>query len=118
MTTFAKSFLALLFAVGVTLGAAACGSTAEEAGIPKYQPSTVVTETVGSTVLTTPDSVEQVERFYADFIKENGWQTVSHAGTGPTANFTIKKSGQGANISISALDGSETTISISTYPSP
>lgn len=119
MMTLVRAFLSLLFAIALGAGAVACSSTTtDDAGIPKYQPSTVVTETVGSTVLTTPDSVEQVEKFYADFINRDGWQTVSHASTGSSANFTIKKSGKGANISIASTGGSETTVSLSTYPSP
>jgi hypothetical protein len=112
-----RILIALLLALTVGVGAAACGKTPQELGIPIYKPSDTVSEASGSTVLKTSDSVDQVSKFYGDWIEKDNWDTVSHTSSSASANFTIKKSGDGATIAIST-SGSDTLISISTYPSP
>ncbi|WML64865.1 hypothetical protein [Rhodococcus sp. AH-ZY2] len=86
-------------------------------GIPAYQPSTLVSRSIGSTVLTTSDPIEQVGAFYLDFVDREGWQTVSESVTPYSTSLTIRKTGEGASISVSS-GGDGTLISISTYPSP
>jgi hypothetical protein len=113
----------LLAAVSLAfaLAASACGDdsaddTPQEVGIPRYDPSDLVSEATGSMVLTTSDSVEDVKDFYVDFAEEEGWTTVSETGSDESANINLEKSGDGANIAVST-SGDETVISISTYPS-
>ncbi|MGX7731376.1 hypothetical protein ACWPOB_19255 [Rhodococcus sp. 2H158] len=86
-------------------------------GIPAYQPSTLVSRAIGSTVLTTSDPIEQVSTFYLDFVDREGWQTISESVTPYSTSLTIRKPGEGASISVSS-GGDGTLVSISTYPSP
>ncbi|MFZ2174082.1 MAG: hypothetical protein WAW17_08630 [Rhodococcus sp. (in: high G+C Gram-positive bacteria)] len=84
--------------------------------IPIYQPSSLVSQAIGSTVLTSADPIEKISDFYVDAVEKGGWETVSKSVTRYSTNLTVKKSGQGASISI-APSGEGTVISISTYPS-
>jgi hypothetical protein len=88
------------------------------AGIPLYQPSTVVSQAAGSTVLHTPDPVAKVEDFYEEAIERGGWQVVSKSSTDYSANYVVRKAGQGATISVAQTPGAgpAIVISISTYP--
>jgi len=124
------------------LGVSACGSTATSApahtapatptatsapasppastsesikGIPFYQPSTVHSKTDTSATLTSPDPVTKVSDYYVKVLDTDGWMTVSKSITPHSGNLTVKKSGQGATISV-APSGSGSLISISTYP--
>jgi hypothetical protein len=88
-----------------------------EAGLPNYQPSTVVSESRGATVLRTSDPIDKVSAYYINLIDTGGWQAVSQTVTGHAANLVVKKSGQGASITISSNPaGPQTLIVISTYP--
>ena len=80
-----------------------------------YQPSTIRSQTSDSAVLTSPDSVTKVSDYYVSVVDTGGWTTVSKSITAYSGNLTIKKSGQGATISV-APSGSGSVISISTYP--
>lgn len=113
----ARLLIALVMALMLGIGAAACSGSPEELGIPIYEPSEVVSEATGSTVLETPDSVKEVYDFYVDFVERENWETVSQNSSSAAANLTIKKSGDGSTIAIST-SGSDTLISISTYASP
>lgn len=93
----------------------AASASASIAGIPFYQPSQVTSQTGGSALLTSPDSVAKVSAFYVNMADSGGWTTVSKSITPYSGNLTIKKSGEGATISISP-SGPGSTISISTYP--
>lgn len=117
MTSSLRIVIALLLALTVGVAATGCGKSAQDLGIPLYKPSETVSDVSGSTVLKSPDSVEQVSKFYGDWIERAKWTTVSHTSSSASANYTIKKSGDGATIAISTA-GSDTIISISTYPSP
>jgi len=89
----------------------------QEAGLPQYQPSTVVSESRGSTVLRTSDPIDKVSAYYIDLIDTGGWQTVSRTVTGHAANLVVKKSGQGAAITISSNPaGPRTLIVVASYP--
>lgn len=102
-----------------TTTATATATSAESAAgeIPIYQPSTLVSQATGSTVLSSTDSVGKVSDFYLAAVDKGGWQIVSKSVTAYSASLTVKRSGRGASISI-ATSGPGTVISISTYPSP
>jgi len=92
-------------------------SSPQEAGLPEYQPSTVVSESRGSTVLRTSDPIDKVSAYYIELIETGGWQTVSRTVTGHAANLVVKKSGQGAAITISSNPARpQTLIVVATYP--
>ncbi|MGZ4523133.1 MAG: hypothetical protein ACXVXP_14415 [Mycobacteriaceae bacterium] len=92
-------------------------ATSAAGEIPIYQPSTLVSQSMGSTVLSSTDSVGKVSDFYLAAVDKGGWQIVSKSVTAYSASLTVKRSGRGASISI-ATSGPGTVISISTYPSP
>jgi hypothetical protein len=97
----------------------ACASnpSSQDAGLPNYQPSTVVSESRGATVLRTSDPIDKVSAYYINLIDTGGWQTVSRTVTGHAANLVVKKSGQGAAITISSNPaGPQTLIVVATYP--
>ena len=109
----------ILVALTVALGGAACAGkpSPSEAGLPNDQPSTVVSESRGATVLRTSDPIDKVSAYYINLIDTGGWQAVSRTVTGHAANLVVKKSGQGASITISSNPaGPQTLIVISTYP--
>jgi hypothetical protein len=109
------AFFALLLAVVAIAVSVGVGGSTTEHGVPNYQPSSVVSLAPGSTTLRSSDSVEKVTAFYLNVIHTGRWHTVSRIVTGESASLTIKKSHQGASISISPT-GTHTMISISTYP--
>jgi hypothetical protein len=84
-------------------------------GIPFYQPSTIRGQTSTTVVLNSPDPVTKVSDYYVNVVNSGGWTTVSKSITPYSGNLTIKKSGQGATISV-APSGSGSVITISTYP--
>ena len=87
-------------------------------GIPYYQPSTLVSQSTGSTILGTQDPISKVAAFYSHVVDTGGWTVVSRAVTQNGASFTIKKSGKGASIAVGRGTGRwRTAISISTYTS-
>ena len=87
-------------------------------GIPYYQPSTLISQSTGSTVLGTQDPIRKVAAFYANVVDTGDWTVVSRAVTQDGASFTIKKSGKGASIAVGrGMDDWPTAISISTYTS-
>jgi hypothetical protein len=55
-----------------------------------------------------------VSDYYLNVVKTDGWTTVSKSITSHSGNLTIKKSGQGATVSV-APSGSGTLITISAY---
>ena len=83
--------------------------------IPDYRPSTVVSRSASSTVLTSPDSVGKIGAFYRDALAQGGWQVTSSSTSAYHASFTVHRSGEGASISVYPR-GSGSGISISTYP--
>jgi hypothetical protein len=84
-------------------------------GVPFYEPSSVHSQTSSSATLTSPDPVTKVSDYYLNVVKTDGWTTVSKSITSHSGNLTIKKSGQGATVSV-APSGSGTLITISAYP--
>jgi hypothetical protein len=86
-------------------------------GIPFYQPSSVHSQTSSSATLSSPDPVTKVSDYYVNVVHTGGWTTVTKSLTSHSGNLTIKRSGQGATISV-APSGSGTFITINTYPAP
>jgi hypothetical protein len=97
-------------------GGAPSGTDAPAASkLPDYQPSTLVSKSAASTVLTSPDPVQKIGAFYADALAKGGWH-VTASSMGPYhANFTAYRSGEGASISVYPRAGGS-GISISTHP--
>ena len=85
------------------------------AALPDYQPSTVVSKTAASTVLTSPDPVSKIGAFYTDALAKGGWQVMSSSTSAYHARFTASRSHEGASISVYSR-GSGSGISISTHP--
>ena len=82
--------------------------------LPDYQPSTVVSKSEYSTVLTSPDRVSTIGTFYQNALATGGWQVASNS-TGPFhASFTAYRGHEGASISVYSRWGGS-GISISTY---
>jgi len=88
--------------------------TANSTTLPRYQPSSVVSDTTGSLQLTSPDSVQKVTAFYDKALTEGGWSIVSTSKTAYSTNITARRGSTGTTLSISAT-GSGTYISLVTY---
>jgi hypothetical protein len=82
--------------------------------LPRYMPSSVVSDTPGSLQLTSPDSVQKVTAFYDDALK-TGWSIISSSKTAASTNITARKGTTGTTLSVSST-GSGTYISLVTYP--
>lgn len=83
--------------------------------LPRYQPSSVVSDAPGSLQLTSPDSIQKVTAFYDDALTKGDWSIISNSKTAYSTNITAKKGSTGTTLSISAT-GSGTYISLVTYP--
>ena len=83
--------------------------------LPDYQPSTVVSKSEYSTVLTSPDSVSKVGDFYRNALATGGWHVTSSSMSAYHASFSANRSNEGVNVSVYSL-GSGSGISISTHP--
>jgi hypothetical protein len=96
-------------------GTSPAADTSATGKLPRYHPSTLVSQALYSTVLTSPDSVHQIGEFYKKALARGGWQVTSSS-MGPWhASFTAQRSHEGASISVyPRLGGSG--ISISTHP--
>ena len=64
--------------------------TANSTTLPRYQPSSVVSDTAGSLQLTSPDSVQKVTAFYNKALSEGGWSIVSTSKTSYSTNITAR----------------------------
>jgi hypothetical protein len=119
MTKPSSMLSAVLVALAVAFGGAACAGnpSSQEAGLPNDQPSTVVSESRGATVLRTSDPIDKVSAYYINLIDTGGWQAVSRTVTGQATNLVVKKSGQGASITISSNPaGPQTLMVVAIYP--
>jgi hypothetical protein len=99
----------------VAAPAAGGGGTAAGGQLPDYQPSTVVSKSASSTVLTSPDPVGKIGAFYRDALARDGWHVTSSSTSAYHASFTAQRSSEGASISVYSR-GSGSGISISTHP--
>lgn len=95
----------------------ASGSSAGLGDVPGYEPSTVVSRSARALVLTSTDPVSKVGSFYVTKFAGGGWVVVSKVVTPTSANFTVKKNGQGASVAVAPKAGGS-SISISSYPIP
>jgi hypothetical protein len=94
---------------------AAGGAAAPSGQLPDYQPSTVVSKSASSTVLTSPDPVDKIGAFYKNALAQGGWHVTSSSMSAYHASFTASRSSEGASISVYSR-GSGSGISISTHP--
>jgi hypothetical protein len=83
--------------------------------LPDFQPSTVVSKSAYSTVLTSPDSVSTIGEFYRKALATGGWHVTSSSMSAYHASFSASRSNEGVNISVYS-SGSGSGISISTHP--
>jgi hypothetical protein len=93
---------------------APAGSSAE-AKLPDYDPSTVVSKSAYSTVLTSPDPVSRVGEFYRNALATGGWHVTSSSLSAYHASFTAYRSNEGVSVSVYST-GHGSGISISTHP--
>lgn len=83
--------------------------------LPDYQPSTVVSKSAYSTVLTSPDSVSKIGEFYRNALATGGWHLTSSSLSAYHASFTASRNDQGVSVSVYSR-GTGSGISISTHP--
>jgi hypothetical protein len=83
--------------------------------LPDYQPSTVVSKSADSTVLTSPDSVNRIGEFYRSALTAGGWHVTASSMSAYHASFAAYRSNEGINVSVYSR-GSGSGISISTHP--
>jgi len=95
-------------------GQASAAVTSATGKLPDYQPSTVVSRSEYSTVLTSPDRVSKIGTFYQNALATDGWQVASNSMGPYHASFTVYRGHEGASISIYSRWGGS-GISISTY---
>jgi hypothetical protein len=82
--------------------------------LPDYQPSTVVSKSEYSTVLTSPDRVSKIGTFYREALDTAGWHVASSSMGPYHESFTAYRGHEGASISVYLRWGGS-GISISTY---
>jgi len=82
--------------------------------LPDYQPSTVVSKSEYSTVLTSPDRVSKIGAFYQNALATGGWHVPSSSMGSFHSSFTAYRGHEGASISVYSRWGGS-GISISTY---
>ena len=83
--------------------------------LPAYHPSTVVSESADSIVLTSPDSVSKIGEFYRNALAAGGWHVTSSSTSAFHASLAAYRSNEGVSVSVySRASGSG--ISISTHP--
>lgn len=92
------------------------GSADTSAGeLPDYQPSTVVSKSAYSVVLTSPDSVGKIGEFYRNALAVGGWRVTSSSMSAYHASLVAYRSNEGVSVSVYSR-GSGSGISISTHP--
>jgi hypothetical protein len=85
-------------------------------GIPIYRPSEVISRTADShAVLSSPDDIGAVERFYAGVLAAAGWRVVSNDHRAAIASLRARHDRLGVTIAIYGRFGA-TVIALSTYP--
>lgn len=83
--------------------------------IPTYPGATVVSQTGGTTLLRSNDSVSKVGSFYVDTLAREGWTTVSKYQGEFSTNLVAKRDHNGVTVQVSPT-GSGTSISVTKYP--
>jgi hypothetical protein len=94
---------------GGTADASAAGK------LPDYKPSTVVSKSAGSTILTSSGSVHKIGAFYRKALAAGGWHVASSSMGPYHASFTADRGNEGVSISVYPSAGGS-GISISTHP--
>jgi hypothetical protein len=84
-------------------------------GLPDYHPSTVVSKSEYSIVLTSPDSVSKIGEFYRNALAAGGWHMTSSSTSAYHASLVAYRSNEGVSVSVYSR-GSGSGISISTHP--
>jgi hypothetical protein len=92
-------------------GAPAAPSTS--GSVPHYQPSSVVSKSGYSTVLSSPDSIEKIGAFYRDALAKGGWVVSSSSSSSYHASLSGHRGGEWVTVSVYPT-GSGSGISIST----
>jgi hypothetical protein len=95
-------------------GTSSAADTSATGRLPDYQPSTVVSRSEYSTVLTSPDGVSKIGTFYQKALDTGGWHVASSSMGSYHASFTAYRGNEGASISVYFRVGGS-GISISTY---
>jgi hypothetical protein len=83
--------------------------------LPDYHPSTLVSKSAYSTVLTSPDSVSKIGEFYRNALATGGWHVTSSSLSAYHASFAAYRSNEGVSVSVYSR-GNGSGISISTHP--
>jgi hypothetical protein len=97
-------------------GSPAAGTDPSAAGkLPAYQPSSVLSSSPSSTVLSSPGSVTKIGEFYKDALAKDGWQVRSAVTGTYSASFTAIRGSEGVSISVYPRGGGS-GISVSTHP--
>lgn len=99
-------------------GSAGTSPEADTSGkgtVPNYEPSTVVSKSAVSAVLTSPDPVSKIGAFYQSALAKGGWHVRSSSSSAYSANSNADLGTQGVTISVYPR-GSGSGISISTHP--
>jgi hypothetical protein len=98
-------------------GASASGSadSSSAGNLADYQPSSVVSRSAYSIVLTSPDPVSKIGEFYRNALAVGGWHVTSSSQSAYHASFVAYRDNQGVSVSVYSR-GSGSGISISTHP--
>jgi len=100
----------------VTSPTASTSPSASSATLPRYQPSSLVSEATGSLQLTSTDSVQKVTAFYDSALAQGGWNIISSSKTAYSTNITARKANTGTTLSISTVGSGGAYISLTSYP--
>jgi len=95
-------------------GSSSTADTSATGKLPDYQPSTVVSKSECSTVLTSSDRVSKIGTFYQNALATGGWHVASSSMGPYHESFTAYRGHEGASISVYVRWGGS-GISISTY---
>jgi hypothetical protein len=83
--------------------------------LPDYQPSTVVSKSAYSTVLTSSGPVSKIGEFYRKALATGQWRVTSSSMSAYHASFSAYRSNEGVSVSVYSR-GTGSGISISTHP--
>lgn len=96
-------------------GTSPAANTSGKGTVPNYEPSTIVSKSAVSAVLTSPDPVSKIGAFYQNALAKGGWHVLSSSSSAYSASFNATLGGEGVSISVYPR-GNGSGISISTHP--
>jgi hypothetical protein len=96
-------------------GTSPAANTSGKGTVPNYEPSTVVSKSAVSAVLTSPDPVSKIGAFYHNALAKGGWHVLSSSSSAYSASFNATLGSEGVSISVYPR-GNGSGISISTHP--